>query len=293
MHRLAERYPQENAERSGALLPIYDVFVGNARERLLVLLGAVGLVLLIACVNVANLLVGPGGQPGAGAGGPGVARSGALAAGPAAGDRDRGAGGRGGGAGHGDRGPGPSRAPGDRAGRRAEARRGRDQPADPALHGRSRDRQHVARRPAPGLARGGGRSRGRAPRRGAGRIVARRRAAQARPGVDRGGAGAGAAGGRRAPGADGAVPGAARSGLRSESGAVRPSHARQGQLSRVGRGDGRVRTPRRRAPRGAGRPRRPPSPRRCRSGRAGAPTGSFRKAARSKPPAGSIPGCAW
>jgi putative ABC transport system permease protein len=58
--RLSQRFPQENGDRSLAIHPIMDIFVDTYRERLLVLLGAVTLVLLIACGNVSNLLLARG-----------------------------------------------------------------------------------------------------------------------------------------------------------------------------------------------------------------------------------------
>ena len=54
---LRAAYPDVDANIKTYIMPLKEVLVGEVRPALLVLLGAVGFVLLIACVNVANLMM--------------------------------------------------------------------------------------------------------------------------------------------------------------------------------------------------------------------------------------------
>ena len=58
--RVAEQYPQEDATMGATVKPMADFGMDGIRATMLTLLAAVACVLLIACVNVANLLLARG-----------------------------------------------------------------------------------------------------------------------------------------------------------------------------------------------------------------------------------------
>jgi putative ABC transport system permease protein len=60
--RLARDYPKENAGISAGVASLHEQFTGSSRSNLFLLCGAVSLLLLIACVNIANMLLARAGS---------------------------------------------------------------------------------------------------------------------------------------------------------------------------------------------------------------------------------------
>ncbi len=56
-HALERAYPQQNKGVEAEVVPLYEALYKNSQDTLYLLLGAVGFVLLIGCVNVANLML--------------------------------------------------------------------------------------------------------------------------------------------------------------------------------------------------------------------------------------------